>query len=133
METSEANHLQQTQLLKDQLEKAEENNLQQKELLKQELKSTQDEKDALVATLKQMQTRLSSSSAPDPAKVRKENLEKVSENFRKSSHIKVFDPSLKSAKDWLDSSLTEISMLCTNYGLDETTLVDSEKNTDHKV
>ena len=117
----------QTKLLKEQLANAEASSLEQKELLKQEIKSAQDEKAALVATLKQMETRLTSSPPLDANKVRKDKLEKVSENFRKRSHIKVFNPLLKTAKDWVDSSLTEISMLCSNYGLDETILEDSEK------
>ena len=99
----------QTKLLKEQLANAEASSLEQKELLKQEIKSAQDEKAALVATLKQMETRLTSSPPLDANKVRKDKLEKVSENFRKRSHIKVFNPLLKTAKDWVDSSLTEIS------------------------
>ena len=40
--------------------------------------------------------------------------------------MKVFNPLLKSAKDWVDSAVNEISMLCSNYNLDESSIVAKE-------
>ena len=49
------------------------------------------------------------------------------ENFRKSTHVEEFNPLQKSAKDWLNSTATEIWMLCSNYNLDESILTDPER------
>ena len=115
----------QMELLREQLKASKEETTQQTSLLQQQLQSSKDEKKVLLDTLEKIKTS-TSPSAPDLAKIRKDNFEKVSENLRKSVNVKVFNPLMKSAKDWLDSSVTEISMLCSNYGLLESTLIDKE-------
>ena len=115
----------QMELLREQLKASKEETTQQTSLLQQQLQSSKDEKKVLLDTLEKIKTS-TNPSTPDLAKIRKDNFEKVSENFRKSVNVKVFNPLMKSAKDWLDSSVTEISMLCSNYGLLESTLIDKE-------
>ena len=114
----------QMELLTEQLKASQEENIQQTALLQEQLQAFKDEKKTLVDTLKELKK--DPTVGPDLAKIRKDNFEKVSENFRKSVNVKVFNPVMKSAKDWLDSSVNEISMLCSNYNLDEATLADKE-------
>ena len=106
----------------------QDNNSAQIQLLTEQLQNSNEEKKALMNALSKMSTSENVSFIPDANKIRRANYEKVVENFRKNQRVKDFNPLQKSAKDWIDSALYEISGLCSNYNLNESTLTDAERN-----
>ena len=105
-------------ILKEELQK-------QREDLQKQREDSKIKDEALLKALEEL--RAVSNPQVDATKIRKNCFEKVLENFRKSSRVKEFNPLQYNAKDWIDSTNNEISMLCTHYGLDESTLLDKEK------
>ena len=111
----------------DAAQKQAEASSEQIKLLREQLQETKQEKQELVQSLQSLSTNESSHFRANPAQIRRNNFEKVLENFRKSTRVKEFNPLQKSAKDWLNSTANEISLLCSNVNLKESTITDPER------
>ena len=100
-------------------------NEEQLNLLKAQLQKSEEKNNQLAETIANLQA---GHPTPNTAQIRATKIEKILEQYRKTTNVNKFSTSQKkSIRYWLDGAEAEMELICNNYGLKVTDLKDPEK------
>ena len=95
-------------------------------LLKAQLEKSEEKNTQLAETIASLQA--TGHAPPNTAQIRATKIEKILEQYRKTTNVIKFSTSQKkSIRYWLDGAEAEMELICSNYGLKVTDLKDPEK------